>query len=96
MHVKYFGGAIVSSHHVAISGSVQVINNSAKQGGAIYADVVNVTIADTTQAVFQGNHAKTFGGAIASSQHVAITGSVQFINNSANNRSGGAIGSVVM
>ena len=80
------------------NGSIQVRKrHGPSRPPYIYADVVNVTIADTTQAVFQGNHAKTFGGAIASSQHVAITtGSVQFINNSANNRSGGAIGSVVM
>ena len=32
--------------------------------------------------VFQGNHAEEFGGAI-SGQHVTIAGTVEFINNSA-------------
>ena len=76
---------------VTIAGSVQFINNSANlQGGAIHTDV-NVTIAVNAQVLFQGNHAKTLGGAISSSQHVAIAGLVQFINNSVNNGSGGAI-----
>ena len=91
-HAKQFGGAIGSLQHVTIAGSVQFINNSANQGGAINSNV-NVTIADHAQVVFQGNHAKTSGGAIGSNQHVTIAGSVQFINNSANQ--GGAIDSDV-
>ena len=91
-HAKQLGGAIFSLHHVTIAGSVQFINNSANQGGAIDSNV-NVTVADTAQVVFQRNHAKTFGGAISSFQHVTIAGSVQFINNSANQ--GGAIDSQV-
>ena len=87
-----FGGAIDSVQHVTIAGSVQFINNSAKQGGAIASDV-DVTIADNAQVVFQGNFAKAFGGATFSLQHVTIAGSVQFINNSANQ--GGAIDSDV-
>ena len=90
-HVKLLGGAIVSSQHVTIAGSVQFINNSANQGGAIDS-VGNVIIADIAQVVFQGNHARDNGGAITSSQHVIIAGSVQFINNSADQ--GGAIDSV--
>ena len=82
-HAKNFGGAIGSLQHVTTAGSVQFINNSADQGGAIDS-VGNVTIADNAQyVVFQGNHAKTAGGAISSDQHVTIAGSVQFINNSA-------------
>ena len=87
---KAFGGAIDSLEHVTIAGSVQFINNSANQGGAILSDG-NVTIADSAQVVFQGNRAKTYGGAIDSLQHVTVAGSVQFINNSANQ--GGAIDS---
>ena len=79
-HAEYGGGAIKSGEFVAIAGSVQFVD----KGGAISADVVNVmTIADNAQVVFQGNHAKTFGGAILSLQHVTIAGSVQFTNNSA-------------
>ena len=85
---KAFGGAIASIHHVTIAGSVQFISNSAKQGGAVDS---NVTIADNAQVVFQGNHAIMFGGAIFTGQHVTIAGSVQFINDSANQ--GGAIAS---
>ena len=92
-HAKTYGGAIDSHQHVTIAGSVQFINNSGNQGGAIDADVVNVTLTDNAQVVFQGNHANTLGGAIASDQLVTIAGSVQFINNSANQ--GGAIGSNV-
>ena len=91
-HAKTFGGAIASSQ-LTIAGSVQFINNSAKQGGATFSDV-NVTIAETAQVVFQGNHAKTSGGAITSNNHVTIAGSVQFINNSANPLQGGAIASL--
>ena len=92
-HAKTFSGAIDSLQHVTIAGSVQFINNSASEGGAISADVVNMTIADNAQVVFQGNHAITFGGAISSGQYVTIAGSVQFISNSVNNGSGGAIAS---
>ena len=89
----FLGGAISSVQHVTIAGSVQFINNSAKQGGAINSDG-SVTIADNAQVVFQGNHAKiNGGGAISSGQHVTIAGSVQFINNSA--YQGGAISSVI-
>ena len=90
-HAKQFGGAIASGQHVTIAGSVQFINNSAYQGGAIDSDG-NMTITDNAQVIFQGNHAKSFGGAIASIRHVTIAGSVQFINNSAN-QLGGAIDS---
>ena len=90
-HVKTYGGAITSGQHVNIAGSVQFINNSADQGGAIDSDG-NATIADNAQVIFQGNHVKTYGGAITSGQHVNIAGSVQFINNSADQ--GGAINSV--
>ena len=91
-HAKTSGGAIASLQHVTIVGSVQFINNSANQGGAIDSDV-NVTIAYRAEVVFQGNHAKTYGGAIFSIHHVTIAGSVQFINNSANQ--GGAVDSNV-
>ena len=88
-HANYSGGAISSNQHVTIAGSVQFINNSADQGDAIDSDG-NVTIADNAQDVgFQGNHARNFGGAFVSLQHVTIAGSVQFINNSADH--GGAI-----
>ena len=90
-HARLYGGAIVSSQHVTIKGSVQFINNSANQGGAAIGSEGSVTIAQNAQVVFQGNHAKTFGGAIASSQHFTIAGSVQFINNTASQ--GGAIDS---
>ena len=90
-HAKTIGGAIVSLHHVTIAGAVQFTNNSADYGGAIDSDG-SVTIADNAQVVFQGNHAKTIGGAIVSLHHVTIAGAVQFTNNSANY--GGAIGSV--
>ena len=89
-HAKHIGGAIFSFQHVTIAGSAQFINNSAKQGGAIDSDG-NVTIGDNAYSIFQGNDAKTFGGAIESRQHVTISGSVRFINNSANQ--GGAIDS---
>ena len=90
-HAKTYGGAIYSGQKVSIAGSVQFINNSAFQGGAISNYNNIMTIADNAQVVFQGNHAKTFGGAIGSHQHVTIAGSVQFINNSADQ--GGAINS---
>ena len=90
-HAKTYGGAIASGQHATIAGSVQFINNSANQGGSIDSDG-NVTIADNAQVVLQGKHVKTYGGAIASAQHVTIAGSVQFINNSANQ--GGAIDSI--
>ena len=93
-YAKASGGAIASSQHVTIAGSVQFINNSANLGGAVNANV-NVIIANNAQIVFQGNRAQTSGGAIVSAQHVTIAGSVQFINNSANNGSGGAITSKV-
>ena len=85
-HAKISGGAIYSIQHVTIAGSVQFINNSATQGGAIQS-TITVTTDKNSQIIFQINHAKTFGGAIASSQHVTIAGSVQF--NSASH--GGAI-----
>ena len=85
------GGAIKSDEYVTIAGSAHFINNSAGQGGAIYS--FGVTTADNGKVVFQGNHAKSTGGAIASDQHVTIAGSVQFINNSATQ--GGAIDSGV-
>ena len=44
-------------------------------------------IAGTASVVFQGNHAKQLGGGITSNHHVTVTGSVQFINNSANHGS---------
>ena len=87
----YVGGAISSFHPVTIAGSVQFINNSAVYGGAIHS-YSYVAITDNAQDVlFQGNHAIYSGGAIYSSQHVTIAGSVQFINNSADH--GGAISS---
>ena len=91
-HAINDGGAIFSSRHVSIAGSVQFINNSADyDGGAIHFDG-NVIITDNAQdVVFQGNHARYIGGAIYSRQHVNIAGSVQFINNSAGY--GGAIDS---
>ena len=52
-HAKLVGGAIISLEHVTIAGSVQFINNSATKGGAINADVVNITLADNAQVVFQ-------------------------------------------
>ena len=86
-HAKDNGGAIASSQHVTIAGSVQFINNSAGYGGAIHS-YGNVIITDNAQYVlFQGNHAIHLGG--ASSQHVTIAGSVKFIDNSADK--GGAI-----
>ena len=91
-HADTAGGAIASLQHVTIAGSVQFINNSAVNGGAIHSNG-DVTIADNAHVVFQGNHATAAprgGGAIASGQHVTIAGSVQFINNSAAFR-GGAI-----
>ena len=90
-HAKRLGGAITSSQHVTIAGSVQFINNSADQGGAIDSNG-NVTIEDNAKVIFQGNHAKLLGGSIWSNQHTTIAGSVQFINNSANQA--GAITSV--
>ena len=87
-HVKLLGGAIYSSQHVTIAGSVQFINNSANQGGAFDSND-SVIIAYNAQVVFKGNHAKTYGGAISSRQHVTIGGSVQYTNNSADQ--GGAI-----
>ena len=88
----YVGGAISSFHPVTIAGSVQFINNSAVYGGAIHS-YSYVAITDNAQDVlFQGNHAIYSGGAIYSSQHATIAGSVQFINNSAD--SGGAISSL--
>ena len=89
-HAKILGGAIDSSQQVTIAGSVQFINNSAYQGGAI--DTRVSVIADNAQVVIQGNHADTFGGAILLSQQVTIAGSVQFINNTAD--VGGSIYSV--
>ena len=88
-HAINYGGAIISGQHVTIAGSVQFINHSADYAGAIVS-IGNVTIIDNAQdVVFQGNHAINYGGAIVSSQHVTIAGSVQFINNSADQ--GGAI-----
>ena len=92
-HARDSGGAIDSRQHVTIAGSVQFINNSAGNGGAIQCSG-DVTITDNAQdVVFQDNHAiSTDGGAIFSHQHVTIAGSVQFVNNSAN-QVGGAIDS---
>ena len=90
-HAEIFGGATTSNQDVTIAGSVKFINNSANQGGAIGVYSGSVTIADNAEVGFQDNHAETFGGAIASFEHVTIAGSVQFMNNSANQ--GGAIGS---
>ena len=81
------GGAIASLQHVTVAGSVQFINNSAGYGGAIYSDG-NVTIADNAQVVFECNHAKTDGGAVFTFLDVTIAGSVQFIDNSADNGGG--------
>ena len=89
-NAKYFGGAINAGQHVTIAGSVQFINNSAYQGGAIDSNE-NVTIMDNAHLVFEDNYAKHLGGAITAGQHVTITGSVQFINNTADQ--GGAIDS---
>ena len=88
-HAKDSGGAISSGQHVNIAGTVQFFANSADQGGAINANG-NVTIADNAHVKFQGNHAKTYGGAISSILHITIAGTVQFINNSAYD-DGGAI-----
>ena len=82
------GGAIASKLLTTIAGSVQFINNSADKGGAIHSQG-NMTIANNAQVVFQGNQANTYGGAIVSFAHVTIAGSVQLINNSADQ--GGAI-----
>ena len=81
-HAIKRGGAIASVQHVTIAGSVQFINNSANQGGAIYSEG-NLIIADNAQVVFECNHVKTDGGATFTFQHTTIAGSVQFINNSA-------------
>ena len=59
MEVQWWYNAMLSPfHHVTIAGSVQFINNSASQGGAIVSDG-NVTVADNAQVVFQCNRAKT-------------------------------------
>ena len=70
-HAETFGGAIASSKHITIAGTVQFISNSAYQGGAIASDE-SVTIADNAHAVFQGNEATNHGGAVSSSQHVIL------------------------
>ena len=89
-HAQQLGGAIASTQHVTIAGSVQFISNSADQGGAVYSDG-NVIIPNSAQVRFQGNHAMDNGGAIASAQYVTtIAGTVRFISNSANNQ-GGAV-----
>ena len=91
-NAETLGGAIAShsQQYVTIAGEVQFINNSGNMGGAV-ASAGNVSIVDNAQVSFQGNHANYEGGAIQSSQHVTITGSVQFINSSA--YQGGAISS---
>ena len=89
-HAESSGGAVWFKKYATIAGSVQFINNSARYGGAIYS-LSSVTISDGAQVVFQGNHAMHNGGAIVSGGRVTIAGSVQFINNSANQ--GGAINS---
>ena len=76
------------SNHISIASSVQFINNSAIQGGAIESGG-GVTIADNAQVLFQGNHADSIGGAIAIDSNVVLAGSVQFISNTA--QLGGAI-----
>ena len=86
---------------VLLAGTVEFTNNTADEGGAIFVESGNLTIADNAQVVFRGNLANNDGGAISSFQHVTIAGSVQFINNSAawggafdaNYGSGGAIDS---
>ena len=89
-HAMTTGGAIACGQHVTIAGSVQFINNYASKGGAI-ASGGDVTMNNNAHAVFQGNRATVLGGGIDSVQHV-IAGSVNFINNSADQ--GGAIDSV--
>ena len=85
------GGAIASNQHVTIiAGRVQFINNSGNNGGAVDSYGI-VTITDNAQVGFHGNHARGNGGAIGSSQNVTIAGSVQFINNIADQ--GGAVDS---
>ena len=91
-HADTAGGAIGSNEHVTIAGSVQFINNSASQGGAVIVVDGNITIVKDTQVVFQGNRADTAGGAISSIHHATIAGTAQFVNNSASQ--GGAIDSV--
>ena len=76
---------------IVLAGTVEFTNNTSVKGGAISMMMMaNITIADNTRVIFQGNHAEDTGGAISSSQHVTIAGSVQFINNSADYE-GGAI-----
>ena len=78
------GGAIYSSQHATIAGSVQFINNSAYQGGSIYSLYTKVIIADNAHVVFECNHADNAGGAIViNSALLQLAGSVQFINNTA-------------
>ena len=73
---------------ILLAGTVEFTNNTADYGGAILVGG-NMTIEKNSQVVFRGNQAKLDGGAIISGQHTTISGSVLFINNSANN--GGAI-----
>ena len=80
---------------IVLAGTVEFTNNTSIKGGAISMMMMaNITITDNAQdVVFQGNHARDTGGAIYSSQHVTIAGSVQFINNRAG-IGGGAISSL--
>ena len=74
---------------ILLAGTVEFTNNTADNGGAISIMDGDLSIADNVHVVFQGNHAKTLGGAIASRKHVTIAGSVQFVSNTA--QLGGAI-----
>ena len=81
--------ALDSHSTILLAGTVEFTNNTAGNGGAISMMHGNLTIAENAQLLFQGNQAKTYGGAITSHQQVTIAGSVQFLNNSADQ--GGAI-----
>ena len=77
------GGAIDSSNgNVTIADNARVVfqSNRADYGGAIAS---NGVIINATQVYFQGNQAESAGGAIVVFCNVELTGSVQFINNTA-------------
>ena len=80
----------VGTHSIILlAGTVEFTNNTADYGGAVFLDGGAMTVSDNARVVFKCNHANHFGGAIFSRENVTIAGSVQFINNSADE--GGAI-----
>jgi predicted outer membrane repeat protein len=80
-------GAVVDYGNLTVV-DCKFVNNSAKEGGAIYVKAASLTVVGSN---FTDNNATTYGGAIRATQHTSLTISDSvFVNNGAI-RDGGAI-----